>query len=206
MELTRAKDLADAGEKYWKKVEIARNYFVDEMEAIFPGINLSERKLNLSKDDLDLFILHAYSHVLAYQKELQKLEIDGQSKLKRAIETVKNAGDDSTETVRAQLDYHLEKLKRDLAIENQKKIFKIKAESETEMRLQMKRQAAAHSDHLRESVELKAAELKRLYSRELDEKISSEQAAYKLQLATMLGKLKGMNDALKGNVFSPSYR
>lgn len=40
--------------------------------------------------------------------------------------------------------------------------------------------------------------MKRKFQRELDEKITTEQAAYKLQLAAMLGKLKGMDAALKG--------
>lgn len=62
----------------------------------------------------------------------------------------------------------------------------------------MKRQSEAHTDHLTDALAQKEVEMKRKFQRELDEKITTEQAAYKLQLAAMLGKLKGMDAALKG--------
>lgn len=195
-ELYNAKDAANLSERYWKKVEDARNYFVDQVEALFPGVDLGAKKLNLSKDDVDLFILHAYSHVLAYQKELQKIHVEGETRLRRAVEALK--GDDQSEAVKRQLEYHLEKEKQLLNIDNQKKIFKIQAESENKLRGQLKRQAEAHSDHLTDALGEKEKELRRIFNRELNEKLSVEQASYKLQLATIIGKLKGMDVALKG--------
>lgn len=150
----------------------------------------------MSKDDLDLFILHAFSHVLAYQKELQRLQIDGELRLKRAIEALK--GEDQNEAVKAQLEYHLEKERRALALENQKKIFQIKAETEKILRDQLKKQAEAHVDHIKDALSQRESELRRAFMRELDEKMATEKAAYKLQLASMVGKLKGMDTALKG--------
>jgi len=61
----------------------------------------------------------------------------------------------------------------------------------------MKRQSEAHADHLSDAISQKEAELKRVFNRELSEKLSSEQAAYKEHLAAMLGKLKGIDAALK---------
>lgn len=191
-----AKDAAGLNEKYWKKVEEARNYFVDQVESLFPGVDLTAKKLNLSKEDIDLFILHAYSHVLAYQKELQKIHVEGETRLKRALEALK--GDDQNEAVKTQLEYQLEKEKQVLSLENQKKLFRIQAESEAKLRKQLKYQAEAHADHLADAVTEKEKELRRIFNRELNEKLSVEQAAYKLQLATIIGKLKGMDTALKG--------
>lgn len=74
----------------------------------------------------------------------------------------------------------------------------IRAELERNLRNQMKRQSEAHTDHLADALAQKEVEMKRKFQRELDEKITTEQAAYKLQLAAMLGKLKGMDAALKG--------
>jgi mitofilin len=193
-ELVNAKDMTQIGEKYWKKVENARNYFVDEIQSLFPGINLAEKKLNLSKEDLDLFIVHAYSHVLAYQKELQKLQTEGDVKLKRAIDSL--ISDDSNQQLRDQVDYMVEQRKRELAIENQKKILRIRAESEQELRKQLKRHTAAHSDHLKEALDLKESELRRVFARELEEKSETQMSEYKTQLATMFGQLKGVNEAL----------
>uniref|UniRef100_A0A182JYI7 MICOS complex subunit MIC60 n=1 Tax=Anopheles christyi TaxID=43041 RepID=A0A182JYI7_9DIPT len=189
-----ARDLASLGEKYWKRVESARNYFVEEMESLFPGINLSERKLNLSKDELDLFILHAYTQVIAHQKELQKLQIEGDQNLRRALEAVR--GSDQSEEVKARLEYEIAKEKRQLNLHNQKKLLLTRAELEQQMREQLKRQTEAHIDHLKDALTQKELEMKRKFQRELDEKITTEQASYKLQLAAMLGKLKGIHNAL----------
>ncbi|XP_037946966.1 MICOS complex subunit Mic60 isoform X2 [Teleopsis dalmanni] len=194
-ELYKTKDVATMSEKYWKSVEKARNYFINEIESLFPGLNLAEKKLNLSKEDLDLFLMHAYSHVLAYQKELQRLQTDGEVRLKRAIEAFR--GNDASEAVKAQLEYQLELEKRKLALENQKKIFQIRSESERQLRNHLKQQAEAHIDHLKDALALREKELKRNYSRELEDKLASERANYKLQLAAMMGKMRGMDSALQ---------
>lgn len=191
----KARDLANYGEKYWKNVESARNFFIDEIESLFPGINLAEKKLNISKDDLDLFIVHAFTQVVAHQKELQKLQIEGDQQLKRALEAVR--GSDQSEAVKSQLEYEIAKERRELNLQNQRKLLAIRAELERDLRNQMKRQSEAHTDHLADALAQKEVEMKRKFQRELDEKITTEQAAYKLQLAAMLGKLKGMDAALK---------
>lgn len=191
----KARDLANYGEKYWKNVESARNFFIDEIESLFPGINLAEKKLNISKDDLDLFIVHAFTQVVAHQKELQKLQIEGDQQLKRALEAVR--GSDQSEAVKSQLEYEIAKERRELNLQNQRKLLSIRADLERDLRNQMKRQSEAHTDHLTDALAQKEVEMKRKFQRELDEKITTEQAAYKLQLAAMLGKLKGMDAALK---------
>lgn len=116
----KARDLATYGEKYWKNVESARNFFIDEIESLFPGINLTEKKLNISKDDLDLFIVHAFTQVVAHQKELQKLQIEGDQQLKRALEAVR--GSDQSEAVKSQLEYEIAKERRELNLKNQRKV------------------------------------------------------------------------------------
>lgn len=194
-----AKDSAKLSEQYWKKVEEARNYFVDQVQSLFPGVDLSERKWNLNKDDVDLFILHAYSHILAYQKELQKIHAEGEIRLRRAIDALK--GDDQTEAVNRQIEYLLEKEKQKLSLDNQKKLLRIQSESEASLRQQLKVQTEAHTDHLQDAISGKERELRRVFEREMNEKLSVEQSTYKIQLATMLGKLKGMDAALKGKFY-----
>lgn len=195
-ELYNAKDSAGLTEKYWKKVEEARNYFVDQVHSLFPEIDLSARQLNLGKEDIDLLIMHAYSHVLAYQKELQRMHIEGETRLRRAVDALR--GEDQTEAVNRQLEYLIEKEKQQLNIDSQKKILNLQVETEARLRQQLKKQAEAHADHLEDAVKEKEKELRRVFGRELNEKLTVEQTAFKLQLATMLGKLKGMDAALKG--------
>lgn len=194
LEVIKAKQLAGTSENYWKKVEAARGYFVNEIESLF-GVNLNEKKLNLSKEDIDLFLINAYSHVMAYQKELQKLQTEGELQLKRALEAVR--GSDHSEAVKAQLAYELEKERRNINIQNQAKIVKIKAEAERNLRDQLKKQIEAHTDHLSDAISQKESEMRRIFNREMDEKLANERASYNTQLAIMLGKIKGMDAALK---------
>jgi MICOS complex subunit MIC60 len=53
---------------------------------------------------------------------------------------------------------------------------------------------------LTDALAQKEAEMKRKFARELDEKVANERASYNTQLAAMLGKLKGMDSALKGEL------
>lgn len=106
-------------------------------------------------------------------------------------------GSDQSEAVKSQLEYEIAKERRELNLQNQRKLLAIRAELERDLRNQMKRQSEAHTDHLTDALAQKEVEMKRKFQRELDEKITTEQAAYKLQLAAMLGKLKGMDAALK---------
>jgi mitofilin len=74
---------------------------------------------------------------------------------------------------------------------------KIKAEADKKLRDQLKQQIEAHTDHLKDSLEQKELEMRRVFTREMEEKIANERASYNTQLASMLGKLKGMDGALK---------
>lgn len=119
VEVMKAKELAGTTENYWKKVESARSYFVKEIESLF-GVNLNEKKLDLSKEEVDLFLVNAYSHVMAYQKELQKIQTEGELRLRRALDAVR--GSDQSESIKAQLEYELDKERRNLNIQNQAKV------------------------------------------------------------------------------------
>lgn len=73
--------------KYWEQVQKARQHFSEELESLFPTVDLHSRELKIAGEDLDLFLMHAYSHVLYYQKELAKAETLAQDKLQRAVES-----------------------------------------------------------------------------------------------------------------------
>uniref|UniRef100_A0A1L8DZU7 MICOS complex subunit MIC60 n=1 Tax=Nyssomyia neivai TaxID=330878 RepID=A0A1L8DZU7_9DIPT len=199
-ELFKARELSNMNEKYWKKIEDARNHFVGEMESLFPGINITEKQLDLPKDQLDLFILYAYSHVLAYQKELQKLHVDGEERLKRVLNSLQSH--DREEILEAELNYRLEKERREMAVSMQKQLFEIRAAGERNIREALKQQAQAHVDSLNETLKLKEQEIRRVLSRESDEKLLKEKTSYATQLAEMVGKVKGMDETLKARAES----
>lgn len=194
-DLFKAKELSNMSERYWRKVEDARGFFVSEMEALFPDVNVTDKKMKLSKEELDLFTLYAYSHVLAYQKELHKLQVDGEARLTRALDQLKS---EDLPRIEDQLQYYLEKEKREMTVHNQKKLLQMRHEGEQRIRDTLRKQAEAHVDHLNEALKLKETEMRRLFEREMDDRVMKEKTSYKTQLAAYLGKLRGMEDALKG--------
>lgn len=102
--------ISNITEKYWAKVEDARKHFAQELETLFPSVKIDDKKMKIDEDDLDLFVLHAYSNVLFYQKELSKLETLTDAKLKDALEAARKG---NVETLtKAQIDLQLEKDRR----------------------------------------------------------------------------------------------
>lgn len=114
------KEGANITDRYWYKVKEARNHFIEDLEVLFPGIDISKQKLTLSSCDLDLFLLHAFSHVLYYQKELFKLETVENFKMKVAME--KLASDPEFDVVQEHIREAIEKEKRALELDYQKKV------------------------------------------------------------------------------------
>lgn len=109
-ELEDERKVSNITEKYWAKVEEARKHFAEELETLFPSVKIDEKKLKIDAEDLDLFVLQAYSNVLFYQKELSKLETITDTKLKDALDAARKG---NTEVLtKAQLDMQLEKDRR----------------------------------------------------------------------------------------------
>ena len=69
--------------------------------------------------------------------------------------------------------------RRDLELEYQRRMSALRTEMENEMRSQLRRQAAAHADHIQDVVDVQQTELGRLHARVLDEAVTSEKSVHK---------------------------
>ncbi|CAH0556122.1 unnamed protein product [Brassicogethes aeneus] len=193
--LENEKKLGSVTEKYWEKVEAARKHFSHELETLFPTIDLGSKQVHINPEDVDLFVLHTYANVLYYQKELAKLETVIHDKVQRAVDSVRKGGGEVLTD--AQVCEAIQQEKRKLAVCFQQQCLKMKKEMECDMREQLKIQSQAFSDHLKEAIEARAAEIERDLSRVFDEKLENEKCRYKYQLATMIGRLRGLDHAIK---------
>ncbi|XP_018568213.1 MICOS complex subunit Mic60 isoform X1 [Anoplophora glabripennis] len=182
-------------EKYWDKVEKARNHFSLELESLFPCIDISQKELRVNEEDLDLFVLHTYANVLFYQKELAKMETIIQEKVRQAVEAARKGGGEPL--TNAQICEALDQEKRRLALCFQQQLLKVRKEADNELREQLKRQSQAFSDHLHEAINIKAEEIERVLTRKYDELLEAERCQYKIQLATAVGRLKGLDQAIR---------
>lgn len=68
---------------------------------------------------------------------------------------------------------------------------------EEELRRQLKLQAQINADHMKEAIETKEREMQRVLNRSLGEQLEVESNKYKAQLAAIVGRLRGLDEALK---------
>ncbi|XP_019771796.2 MICOS complex subunit Mic60 isoform X3 [Dendroctonus ponderosae] len=182
-------------EKYWDKVEKARKNFSEELEILFPNVDISKKRLSVDHEDLDLFILHVYANVLFYQKELAKMETMLQSRVDHAVEEAKRGGLEPL-TV-AQICEAVEQEKRRLTACFQQQVLKLRKEAEQELCQQLKRQSQAFNDHLAEAIKMREIEIERLLSRKFDELLEEERCRFKMQISAMVGRLRGLDEGIK---------
>ena len=88
-----------------------------------------------------------------------------------------------------------------MELDQHKKLSALRDEMEKEMRTQLRRQAAAHVDHINDVLEVQSNELKRLHERNVNEVVANEQAGYKREMAVIKGTLDGLEKALDDKTF-----
>jgi len=180
-------------EEYRELVEAGRQQFQKEMASIMPDVKLGEQSGKLTEDELNMFITHAYRKVLFLQQELAKQQTLEQERFKKALEKQRM----ETQMVATEkIESELERQKRDLELEHERRMAAIRDEAEGEMRAQLRRQAAAHSDHLADVLSVQSAELTRKNDHILDEKLSAAKSEYLTSLSGLSGTVTGLTEAL----------
>lgn len=74
----------------------------------------------------------------------------------------------------------------------------LRAAAEKDLRRQLKLQSEAFKDHLEDEIKTKEMEIERDLLRKFDEKLEAERCKYKMQLAAIMGRLRGLDLAFKG--------
>lgn len=78
------------------------------------------------------------------------------------------------------------------------KELKLKLEFENELKTQLKRQAQVYNDNLEDIVYLKDKETDRILEQHISETVEDMRINYNKQLAKIIGRMKGLDMALKG--------
>uniref|UniRef100_A0A2H1V2V6 MICOS complex subunit MIC60 n=1 Tax=Spodoptera frugiperda TaxID=7108 RepID=A0A2H1V2V6_SPOFR len=172
-------------------VEAARTMFKDELQALFPGIDIGARKLNI-RGDTDLLLVYTLKRIQYLQNQLAELQTVRDLKINRAIEC-----HDEKAIIEAKAEdiVRTERMARET--EFMKKTMLIQAEANRQTKEALKKQLEIQQEIMHDRIAKKEKEMLANFNRAVSEQVEAERVEFKKELAAMAGKLKAIEQTLK---------
>ncbi|KAM9471067.1 MICOS complex subunit MIC60 isoform 1-T1 [Clarias gariepinus] len=198
--------------QYSELVKEAKVQFQKELSSITPEVQANWKGLTgkLSPDDLNSLIAHAHRRIDQLNRELAEQRVREQIRIEAALDQQKHEHLKSVDqAVAIALEHHREEKR----LEQEKKVHEVRDVMEAEMRTQLRRQAAAHTDHLRDVLKIQEQELRDKAQETLDSKLMEQEMNYRrlsqeqidaftLDMNSAYAKLKGIEEAIDSHVIA----
>ncbi|XP_045539933.1 MICOS complex subunit Mic60 isoform X2 [Papilio machaon] len=178
-------------DRYWNKVEAARTEFKDELQMLFPGVDLSSRKLELH-GDTDLLLMYTLKKVQYLQNAIAELQTVRELKINRAIEC-----HDEKAIIDAKVEETIKRESLHKELEFQKRSLAIQAEANRRMKEQLKKQFEIQQEVLQDKLKAKDKEVLSKFNKAVSEEVEKERVVFKKDMAAMAGKLMAIEQTLK---------
>ena len=182
--------------KYKDLVEEGKKQFQKELESIMPEIKLGKAHgKKLTEDELNSLIAHAHRRIEQLQKQLAEQIALEQVRIQQSMEQQRKEDEKLTDQ---RVSDEQEKLKNSFLLQKEREDLDARVTFEQELRQNLARQAAAHSDHLKDILKVQEKELEQTFERELNTKLIEERQTFHTEVANWIARLKGIESAVEG--------
>jgi mitofilin len=194
-QLSKAQSEAKIVSEYRNLIRRGREQFRKELESIVPDVKIGQRLQDgqLTEDELNSLIAHAHRRIEQLQKQLAEQQAAEQQRMSVALEQQKA---EDSRLAEERVEREKERMKAELSIIKQKWDEESHLQFERDLRTQLSRQAAAHSDHLTEVLHVQQKELEAAFHIRLSGRLDAERAAFQRQVAIWIAKMRGIDKAL----------
>lgn len=198
--------------QYSELVNEAKQQFQREVSSLTPEIQANWKGLTgkLSADDLNSLIAHAHRRIDQLNRELAEQRVREQIHIDAALEQQKLEDQKALEKA---VNTALLHIKEDARLEQERKLSELREVMEAEMRTQLRRQAAAHTDHVQDVLKVQEQELRADSEQVLNSKMLEQETRYRqlnqeqldnftLDMNTAYARLKGMEESIDSHVIA----
>jgi len=174
-------------------VEQGKQQFNAELKALMPDIKLNESGSKLSEAELNLLIAYAHRWIMQLQRQLAEYQLLEEQHLTDALEKQK-AEDDAIAA--SKLREALAEQQGTLTLEKERQVAEVRKKAEEDLLAQLKRQAAAHSQHLREVLSVQEEDYNHRLKTILGEGIAVERRKLENLVRDAFNQLQGIESAI----------
>ncbi|XP_020506668.1 MICOS complex subunit MIC60 isoform X2 [Labrus bergylta] len=198
--------------QYSELVNEAKLQFQKEVSSLTPEIQANWKSLTgkLSPDDLNALIAHAHRRIDQLNRELAEQRVREQIHIDSALEQQKLEDQRALEKA---VSTSLQHVREEARLDQERKLSELREVMEAEMRTQLRRQAAAHTDHVQDVLKVQEAELKADAEQVLSSKMLEQETRFRqlsqeqldnftLDMNTAYARLKGMEEAIDSHVIA----